>query len=437
MRFDPSRYLFVLSCAILIFVYGVAVGLYRIFPFNEIQFAKHSVGQLLFDEEALMVVRPSGHVKPARYQGSGVVRYEPTLAGQGLTLLAAFHEGGNGLRLMDLDGKAINHWPVRFFEIWPAPEHVQPKSDRPASDWNIDIHSALALPDGSVVFTFGRGGLIKMDRCGEVQWKLPHMTHHSVERAEGGGFWVPGRRYVTGKSKFPPLRTPYYEELILKVSEDGEILQEISLPGIFYKNDLQSILLANRRPSITNDGPELTHLNDIEELSSELADRFPQFAPGDLLLSMRDFNLILVIDPKTEEIKWHKAGPWLRQHDPDFHPSGKIFVYNNNSDETNDGSILGGSNIISIDPKSSDSNIFYGASDEQKFFSNRSGNFQILDNGNILITEKDAGRLIEVTENGEIAWEFVNRYDDESVVQITQAIRYPMDYFQVEDWACN
>ena len=437
MRFDLPRCLFVLSCAALIFAYGIAVGLYRIFPFKEIHFAKQSVEQLLFDEEALMIVRTDAYIAPARYEGSGVVRYDPARAAEGLTLVDSFYKGGTALRLIDMDGKVINHWPISFFEIWPNPQHIDPKSDRPATDWNINVHGALALPDGSVVFTFGRGGLIKMSRCGEVEWKLPHMTRNAVTRAEGGGYWVPGRRYVTGKSGFPPLRTPYYEELILKISEDGEILQQISLPGLFYKNGMQAILLATGISDVVNTGPELTHLNDIEELSSELADQFPQFAPGDLLLSMRNFNLLAVVDPKTEKIKWHQTGPWIRQHDPDFHPDGTIFVFNNNRDETEDGSLLGGSNIISIDPKSNISNIFYGATDEQKIFSNRSGSLQILENGNILIAEKAGGRLIEVTEDREIAWEFINRYDYDWVAEIRQAIRYPNDYFQVRDWTCN
>ncbi|MGI9356149.1 MAG: arylsulfotransferase family protein [Rhizobiaceae bacterium] len=434
---DPSRYLFVLACAILVFAYGIAVGLYRIFPFNELQFAKQSVEQLLFDDEALMIMRPVGHVSPARYEGSGVVRHDPALAAPGVTLLAAFHKGGNGLRLIGPEGNVINYWPVNYRDIWGDSRHIEPSSERPATDWNVDIESVLALPDGSVIFSFGQGGLVKMDRCGELEWKVPRMTHHSIERAEGGGFWVPGRRYVTGKSEFPPLITPYFEEQILRISEDGKVLQEISLPGLFYKNGMQAILLASGKGVVANTDPELTHLNDVEELTSELAQQFPQFAAGDLIVSMRDFNLVLIMDPRTEKIKWYQTGPWLRQHDPDFHSDGRIFVFNNNRDDTEDGSILGGSNIIALDPKDRSHSIVYGADDGQKFFTNGGGRFQILDNGNLLITEKSGGRLIEVTQNGEMAWEFINRYDDDLVVGITQAIRYPTDYFQVEDWTCN
>ena len=70
------------------------------------------------------------------------------------------------------------------------------------------------------------------------------MTHHSVERAESGGFWVPGRRYYAegSESPFPPFQTSFYEDTILRISDDGEVMAEISVPQIFYDNGLEPIL---------------------------------------------------------------------------------------------------------------------------------------------------------------------------------------------------
>lgn len=58
-------------------------------------------------------------------------------------------------------------------------------------------------------------------------------------------------------------------------------------------------------------------------------------------------------------------------------------------------------------------------------------------NGNELIAEAHAGRVIEVTPSGEIVWEFINRYDAETVAIVTGATRYPYDYFTVTDWSCR
>ena len=48
------------------------------------------------------------------------------------------------------------------------------------------------------------------------------------------------------------------------------------------------------------------------------------------------------------------------------------------------------------------------------------GDQQRLANGNTLITESEGGRLLEVTRDGEIVWEFINpvRNDDGSLVSV-------------------
>ena len=92
----------------------------------------------------------------------------------------------------------------------------------------------------------------------------------------------------------------------MKVSAQGTVVSEISLPGVLFGNNLQaSVLFANGMPNLelqkssNKVSEEITHLNDIEELRPEIAGRFPQFAAGDLLVSERDYNLIMVIDPRT------------------------------------------------------------------------------------------------------------------------------------------
>jgi hypothetical protein len=158
---------------------------------------------------------------------------------------------------------------VRFSEILPDTGHIR---EPPETNWNIDIHGALAREDGSVVFSFEWGGLVKFDRCGNVVGALPRETHHSVERAESGGYWVPARRFhvANGESPFPPFE--------LGKSRDREIV----------------------------------HLNKIEELTRDIADHFPMFGAGDLALSIREINMIVVMSPETDKVKWWRIGPSLR-----------------------------------------------------------------------------------------------------------------------------
>src|SRR3546814_10625734 len=104
------------------------------------------------------------------------------------------------------------------------------------------------MPDGSVVFNFENGGLVRLDRCGGVRWTLDQATHHSVERASAGGFWVPGRRhFLTRPSPYPPFEPPFTEDTVLHVSEDGEVLKGISVVEAMQDSGLLSLLTLTGR----------------------------------------------------------------------------------------------------------------------------------------------------------------------------------------------
>ena len=65
------------------------------------------------------------------------------------------------------------------------------------------------------------------------------------------------------------------------------------------------------------------------------------------------------------------------------------------------------------------------------------GDHQILKNGNILIAEGNGGRVLEVDRDGRVVWEFINRYSEEEVLRVSDAIRYPREYFVQGSWACD
>ena len=148
-------------------------------------------------------------------------------------------------------------------------------------------------------------------------------------------------------------------------------------------------------------------------------------------------SMVLVVDPATLRLKWQQSGPWLGQHDPDFLESGKILVYNNNYDGTEDGAIFGNGNIMEIDPGTRAVTYRYGADRGQAFYAESSGKHQELPGGNVLVTEAKSGRVFEFDRSGRTVWEFINRYDEQDAALITEATRYPENYFTVTDWACR
>ena len=190
---------------------------------------------------------------------------------------------------------------------------------------------------------------------------------------------------------------------------------------------------------------EILHLNKVEELTSDIADDFPLFEAGDLALSIRELNLVLVVDPDTGIVKWWRIGPWLRQHDPEFRRGGTIVVFNNNLYETAFGKTRGAArastppvtNIVEIDPVSGDYEVIYGDRSGQEMLSVWRGKLELTPNGGLLITEFEAGRVFEVDASGNTIWEYINRYSDDEVAEITEARVYPESYFRVSSWLCE
>jgi len=441
---EVSKYSFytvsILTVLGLFFGLGLYAGYHRTIVFKKAHALMNGVERslMLSTEEAstLTKTRPKHYLQHARYGGGGITLNEVNSSEKELVLIAGFFNEDNGIRLIQRNGGIVNQWTVRFSEIFADAGRFQ---HPPATDWNVDIHGTIALQDGSVLFNFENYGLVKLTKNGDVSWTLSNLNHHSIECAEGGGFWVPGRRYVSAKSisPYPPFKPPFYEDYVMKISEDGDIVSEISVAELFYKNNLEYLLTLSggaspspyRAYHYSQSDRELFHLNDIEELYSGIADSFPLFEAGDLAISLRNRNLVIVFSPDTMKVKWWKIGPWIRQHDVDFQNDGTITVFNNNRDSTPTGSALGHSNIMKMNPVTGDYQIIYGAEPGQVMHTNIRGKHQVLPGNRLLITEHEGGRVFETDKNGRILWEFINRYDSDEIAEITEARIYPYRYF--------
>jgi arylsulfotransferase ASST len=452
-RRDPSRVVFYALLLVALiggaFMTGLRAGVERNAAYRFAQTAKMTIGNSLEttagELPTLFGTKPGHFLQASRYWGNGVTVNDTAASQTDLILLSGFFKDTNELRLISRNGEVVARWPLRFYDLFPNPDYFPP-GWQPTTEWNIDTHGVLAMPDGSVVFNFEWGGLAKLDRCGGVVWTLRRQTHHSVERAEGGGFWVAGRRLVDGPTPYPPFEAPFHEDTILKVSEAGQIVAEFSAVKIFYDAGLDPILTASGA-AFENDmewDREIVHLNKIEELTSDIAGDFPMFEAGDLALSIRDSNLVLVADKNVSRVKWWQIGPWIRQHDPEFKPGGKIVVFNNNIHQTAfEGTNLKAStgaprvtNIMEIEPASRQAKTIYGGKAGQELLSIIRGKVDVTRVGGLFITEAQGGRVREVDANGKLLWEYVNRYSPDEIAEIGEARLYPSGYFTVTDWSC-
>jgi hypothetical protein len=178
-------------------------------------------------------------------------------------------------------------------------------------------------------------------------------------------------------------------------------------------------------------------MNDVEPLPSSMADTYPLFDAGDLLVSLRDLHLVFVFDPETRDVKWHAFGPFIRQHDPDFLGDGQIGVFDNNPDGTHRGTVLGGSRILVLAPPSDSVRVRFPTPRSDTFYTEAAGKWQQLANGNLLLTEAQAGRVVEVDSAGALVWEWIRTPTRRRVPEILDGTRYDLTPADVAAWGCS
>jgi hypothetical protein len=312
------------------------------------------------------------------------------------------------VRLYDGTGTLAHTWPVDEMSFSERAEHRQ---NAP--------HAMEVLRDGSVLVSFDwLGVMARLDPCGKALWHRYGFYHHSFSPAADGGIWTwYGEKTAYGQIqdilKFDPItgadrvRISLNRDVIMRTPESA--LMFSMTPNFRFVPDDQ-----NPR--------DILHPNDVEELLPEMAAAFPMFEAGDLMLSIRELNMVAVIAP-SGELKWVQQGPWLKQHDPDFEPDGRISVFNNSGARPP-------SSIMTINPTTR--RVVNPLPERSvSFYTRFRGKHQLLPNGNRLITIPEQGQVIEVTPEGTVALEFNNVSADDPAFNedLVNAKWYPDGFF--------
>lgn len=386
--------------ALIVFAYGLAVGRYRIWPFDHLQAAQDVVHAYLTTGHALPENRRVS--APPDAPRERFVVHAPALRASGGYAFLGWDGALEGYAawLYDADGHLRHRWPIDYARLDP---------DGPSN--GVDApHAFHVTADGSILVGYNRGDVMaRLDACGDPVWIRPGIFHHAMTPAQDGSIWT---WHAEGTAfghyhyleKFDPKTGANIEEIGLVEDIIANADPTSNIFGVRPDHPFQRF---ERDPSHSED---YFHPNDVEALSSELAPRFPMFAAGDLLLSLRNLDLVLVIDPDDYRIKWRHRGPWIAQHDPDFTADGRISVYSNNAEH-------GRSEIIKIDPATDRiGNDLYDA--DFSFYSETQGTHEYLPNGNLLIAIPGEGRVVELAGDGRKVLEFNNvsrdgpRYND-------------------------
>ncbi|MBL8726189.1 MAG: aryl-sulfate sulfotransferase [Planctomycetes bacterium] len=411
------RRLFCASALALTLGYGVLAGMFGWFPQGLFARAAQGFGALVPGAAAdrewyFKTVRTPS---PPPIANSG--RAQP-----GLNLVTAIGADALEALVLDLDGKQLHRWSIDWFQLWPDASHV-PERLRPQSRPGTHIDGAVLLEDGDLVFHFEHLGMMRLDAQGQVVWRLPYQTHHSITRGDDGNLWVCGQKeHTVALPEFPSLLPPFVEDTILEVSPEGRILREWSVPGLLRQNGREGLLcLANTDNFSTAESGDVTHLNHVEPFPARLP--AGEFGPGSVLVSLRNVNTVFVFDSRSGRMQFVSTGQFVRQHDPHFLDGNTISVFDNH--------VLGPadphpqSRILLLHAPDQAVKTYFAGTPEQPFFTPILGRHQWLPNGHLLITDSCNGRAFELDRNLQVVWWYIHYVGEGVVGAVEQVTRIP------------
>jgi hypothetical protein len=195
--------------------------------------------------------------------------------------------------------------------------------------WRMDAAVGLTIDEtnGTILSS---NDLQAVPWCSEGKKAPPRLflqQHHSIEIAPDGTYWT---NFYDSFLQLDPSKKDHEGklEIIRSISTRGELMPLNSNTSLFSTH-LRTIFDEDKDPEkrhpIIRFGLDPFHNNDVQPFVDE---RFPTSLGYALLISVRNYSLILVVDPETKKILWYRQGLTERQHDLDYYDGG-IYVYDN------------------------------------------------------------------------------------------------------------
>lgn len=313
---------------------------------------------------------------PSEKEKKGIIVNKPE-AFQGYTLYTI---GGQCRSdLIDLNGRVVKSWSAE-----PC-----------TGNW----HNAELLAGGDLLVVNPSSGVVLLTWDGMVrsQYSIPHL-HHDVEMQPNGDIAV-----LTFASRSETINDARVLdcEVVRFSSESGALLGRLSLFNALSKNRVGYRLLKREVNSWkVEDQTDLFHANSVEWVRGPSRRKGPVYQPGNVLVSIRHQDAVVILKWNTQELVWSWGhGELSGPHDATMLDNGNVLIFDN-------GVSRGWSRAVEVDPISG--NIVWQYTGNKELFTLGRGSAQRLPNGNTLLAISDVGQLIEVTSQGEVVWEYWN-----------------------------
>jgi hypothetical protein len=415
---------------------------------------------------------------------TGTTIYDPSRCFNGYTVIHALDAGA---LLLDMNGTEAKLWRGLHGmpnKILPG-GYVMGYSGMRNPEYGFLEHIDVVQVDwdGNIVWRFDEYEFIE-DPGEEPRWMA--LAHHDFQR-EGNpvGYYVPGLDPLVDegntlilnhkKVKNPDISEKMLlDDSIIEVNWEGEIIWDWVTSEHFnefdWSEEARNIL--SRNPNLGPHGDRPTgdwmHLNSISTLGPnrlyESGDK--RFHPDNIIWCAREANITAIIDKDSGKIAW-SVGPeynktkelkelgWIiGQHHAHMIPKGlpgegNILVFDNGGfagygppsavSPTGIKSVRRDySRVLEYDPTNLKIVWEYQYVDQDRpmpvnayrFYSSFESSAQRLPNGNTLIAESAGGRILEVTKDREIVWEYVNPFWSQfmNMNKIYRAYRLPYEW---------
>lgn len=323
---------------------------------------------------------------------SGLLHHLPEKCCPGFTVIAPMrHEV---VYLVDIDGKVAHQWSL--LGALGSKAYLLPNGNLLCSVATVDdspIAGAINIP-GAL-----GGRMLELNWAGEIVWEHTDPNqHHDICRLENGNTLFLSREEMSESEAQkiaggiagaglanPALKGRMFADIVREVNPAGELVWQWS----FREVDLDTFKLA---PDCHRG--EWAHANSVAPTLD-----------GNILVSFRHIDAIMIVDRATRTIVWSQTDPgWGHQHNADMLPNGNITIFANGMNNLQQPLH---SRAIELNPRTGKTVWQYIDPQRWTFFSPVMGSVQRLSNGNSLICESLNGRVFEVTSDGEIVWDYV------------------------------
>lgn len=412
----------------------------------------------------------------------GVTIYKPEKCFNGFTVFPATEHGA---ALIDMNGKVVRMWndlqgfPNKLLPGGIVMGHLGRRDNAYSYQDQTDLVEVDF--DGNIVWKYNQNEYIE-DPDNVPQWMA--RQHHDYQR-EGNpvGYYVPdmmpkqdGKTLILAhadvmKKKISPHQL--LDDYIYEIDREGNKLWEWKASDHFNEIPFTEIekLALYKNPNLLhrlpNDFGDWLHINCASYLGPnkwyDAGDE--RFHPENIIIDSREANFMAIISKETGKFVWMvgpdytkagNIGQVIGPHHTHMIPkglpgAGNILVFDNGgwggygepdilAPKGNKTKRRDYSRVIEFDPVTLEIQWQFTAenmkvrmpSDGHYFYSALVSSAQRLPNGNTLITEGGSSRLLEVTVDHEIVWEYVSPYykKDPNVLAtfIYRAYRYPYDW---------